>query len=243
MNMLTPHFPPLITGLAAGPMNPRTIALAEARKGSDPGLLVWSLTEDRLRAALVLGPEEPLHSSMVAFCACGTALQNALGTLAPPETAVQLEWTGGVRLNGGHCGGFSIFAATDDPAATPDWIVVALELTLRLPTSGELEPGQTPDWTAFDQEACGEIDPVELLGAWARHIVFWIDTLTNRDGRATLYREWKGLVWDLGKKTAVVLPGERLEGTFLGVDDDFGMVLKTTGGTRLIPLAALLQKD
>ncbi len=243
MTALTPQFPPLIRGLAAGPMNPCTIALAEARKGVEAGLLTWSLTDDRLRAALVLAPEEPLHSAMSALCACATGLQNALGTMVPPETSVQLEWTGGIRLNGGHCGGFAVHASTLDPDAIPDWMVVSVELTLRLPTSSELEPGQTPDWTAFDQEGCADLDMIDLLSAWARHIVFWINTLDDPDGRARLFREWQGLAWKLGETTGVVLKRERLEGTFLGVDEDFGMLLKTNDGTRLIPLSTLLEQD
>lgn len=243
MNWLTPEFPPLIRGLAAGPMSPRTIALTEARKGVDAGLLAWSLTDERLRAALVLAPEEPLHAAMVALPACGTALQNALGTMVPPETSVHLEWTGGIRLNGGHVGGFSVFASTTDPDAVPDWMVMGLDLTLELPTSDEIEPGQTPDWTSFAQEGCAEVNPIELISAWARHTVFWINTLEDKTGRASLFREWRGLVWKLGQDTPVVLGAERLEGNFLGVDEDFGMLLKTNGTTRLIPLTQLIEQD
>ncbi len=45
----------------------------------------------------------------------------------------------------------------------PDWLVVGLDLTLTLPP--EWEPGETPDWTALDQEGCGDIDPVAILEA------------------------------------------------------------------------------
>lgn len=243
MTILVPQFPPLMKGLAAGPANPFAIACAEAARGTDAGLLPWSLTDERLRAALVLAPEEPLHSAMAAFCACAVGLQNALGVLAPPETAVHLEWTGGIRLNGGHCGGLHVAASTRDPAAPPDWIVIGLELTLSLPDSDQLEPGQTPDWTALAQEGCGEIDPLALLEGWARHSLVWLHEIDNSAGRASLYREWKGLVWKLGEEVTVPLRGERPQGTFLGVDEDFGMVLKPdSGDTRLIPLTTLIEE-
>ena len=137
--MLLPSFPPLMTGLATGPANPFSVACTEAEKGTDAGLLAWSLSPERLRAALVLAPEVALEPAMAALCACAVGLQNALGTLAPPETAVHLDWTGGIRINGGHAGGLHIAASTRDPAATPDWLVIGLELTLTLPD--RLEPG------------------------------------------------------------------------------------------------------
>lgn len=235
-----PSFPPLLSGLATGPANPFAVACAEAERGTDSGLLAWSVSDDRLRAALVLAPEEPLHSAMAAFCACSVGLQNALGVLAPPETAVHLDWSGGLRVNTAHCGGLHVAASTRDPAAEPAWLVIGMELTLRLPDT--LEPGQIPDWTALDQEGCGEMDPMELLEAWSRHSLLWINGLADDRGRANLYREWKGLVFNLGKDITLPIEGQRLAGTFLGVDENFSMVLKTADATRLIPLTQLLEE-
>jgi hypothetical protein len=227
-------------GLATGPANPFTVACAEAEKGCDAGLLTWSLSTERLRAALVLAPEVPLEPAMAALCACGVGIQNAIGALAPPETAVFLDWTGGIRLNGGHVGGMRVAASTRDPLAEPDWLVVGLELTLTLPDN--LEPGQTPEWTALDQEGCAEIDPAQLLEAWARHSLWWINGLDDAKGRQTLHREWQGLAWKLGKDMSLPISGTRVIGHFLGVDENFGMLLKLEEKTRLIPLSTLLEE-
>ncbi|SEO44699.1 Biotin-(acetyl-CoA carboxylase) ligase [Salinihabitans flavidus] len=241
---LTPQFPPLIKGLAAGPANPLQIACTEAARGTDAGLLPWSITDDRLRAALVLAPEEPLARSAAGFLACAVGLQNALGVLVPPETAVHLEWSGSLRINGGHAGGLRLIGATTDPDTTPNWLVVSLELTLSLPDSDRMEPGQTPDWTSLAQEGCDDLDAVSLLEGWARHSLRWLHELDQPQGRANLYRQWRELVWHLGEETQVTIPGERLQGTFLGVDEDFGMLIKPAeGNARLIPLSALVEKD
>ena len=236
-----PSFPPLFKGLAAGPANPFSIACAQARRGVDAGLLTWSLGEDRLRAALVLAPEVPIDSAMAAFVACAVGMQNALGVMAPPEIAVHLEWAGGLRVNGGHCGGLHVAAAATEAGEVPDWLVIGLEITLDLPP--EYEPGETPDWTALRAEGCGEVNPIELLEAWARHSLIWINELESTSGRARLHREWEGLAWKKGE--TVVLPegGQHVSGTFLGVDENFGMLLKTPdGATRLIPLSTLIEK-
>ncbi len=234
---VVPSFPPLLKGLAAGPANPFAIACDQARRGVDSGLLPWSIGEERLRAALVLAPETPLEAAMAALPACGVGLQNALGALAPPEVAVHLEWSGGVRLNGGHVGALTVAASTDDPAALPDWLVVALDLTLVLPP--EYEPGETPDWTALAEEGCSEIDAAELLESWARHSLFWLSELEEPGGRARLHREWEGLAWHRGETLSVAARGARHEGTFLGVDENFGLLLKSET-TRLVPLSQLL---
>ncbi len=236
-----PSFPPLFTGLAAGPANPFRIACDQARRGTDAGLLAWSIGPERLRAALVLAPETPLEASMAAYYACGVGLQNALGALAPPEVAVHMEWTGGIRVNGGHCGALTVAASSRDPVAVPDWLVIGLDLTMRQPP--EWEPGETPDWTALFEEGCGEIDAVELLEAWSRHTLVWINELDSPGGRAKLHREWEGLAWQRGAVVVHTIGGARLEGQFLGVDEDFGMLLKSEAGTSLTPASKLIVED
>ncbi len=235
-----PVFPPLMKGLAAGPANPLSIACEEARRGTDAGLLTWSVAPERLRAALVLAPETALEPAMAGFVACAVGVQNALGALAPPETAVDLEWSGGIRLNGALAGGLSVAAPTRDPAEEPDWLAVGLELALALPPGRE--PGEMPDRTALDQEGCGGLDPIRILEAWSRHALVWLNTLDDAQGRADLHREWRGLAWKLGETVTVDVDGTRAEGIFVGTDENFGMLLKTDGMTRLIPLSTLIEE-
>ena len=235
-----PVFPPLMTGLAAGPANPFAIACDQAERGTDAGLIAWSVSPERLRAAIVLAPETPLEPAMAGFIACGVGLQNALGALVPPETAVHLDWSGGIRLNGAHAGALRVAAATDDPGEEPDWLVVGMELTLSLPP--DCEPGAFPDRTALDQEGCGGLDPIHILEAWSRHTLLWLNTIEDTEGRTDLHREWAGLAWKLGDTVSVAAEGTRIEGTFLGVDEHFGMLLKTNGTTRLLPLTTLLEE-
>jgi biotin-(acetyl-CoA carboxylase) ligase len=232
--MTEPCFPPLMSGLAVtGGTHPFDTARAMATRGCDAGLIVHNITADRLMAALVMAPEVPLEAAMAMLPACGVGFQNALGALAPPEVAVHLDWDGGLRINGAICGRLRVAAGGDDPAATPGWLVVGLDLALMQLVES---PGDTPDRTALYEEGCGEVDAVTLLEAWARHTLVWISRWEDEGPRA-LDAEWRGLVHGIGAE----ITQAGLTGTFLGVDDRFGMLLRDNEETHLIPLSSQLE--
>lgn len=230
-----PVFPPLLEGRIA-PGDPFAAARAAAAEGCDAGLVLYDVTPDRLRAAVVFAPEVPLAEAMVMLPVCGVGFQNALGVLAPPEVGVHLDWDGGIRVNGARCGHLAAAAAPHDPDAVPDWLVVGLDLVLRL---GADEPGRTPERTGLWEEGCAEVDPVALLESWTRHMLVWLNRWTD-DGTRPLYQEWKGLAHGLEGEVTVL----GRQGTFLGVDDRFGMLLRgADGATTLLPLTALLKES
>ncbi|SMX44353.1 biotin/lipoate--protein ligase family protein [Actibacterium lipolyticum] len=235
-----PNFPPLLTGEElTGTSDPFVKACTEATLGCDAGLVLYNLHPDRLETAIVLAPETPLEQAMAAFCAVGVGLQNALGALAPPEVAVHLDWSGTILVNGAACGQLSVAASTSEPGEAPDWLVVGLTLPLIPPS--EDAPGDTPDQTALFLEGCADVDPVALLEAWSRHTLVWLTQLDDEKGRETLHREWRGLAWNMGEDVTLKT-GET--GTFLGVDENFGMLLRGADGqTQLIPLSERLKRN
>ena len=232
--MSTPSFPPLFHGLAvAEGQDPFEAACAEARRGCDAGLVTYDLGADALAAAIVFAPEVPLAEAMAMLPLCGVGFQNALGALAPPEVAVHLDWDGGLRINGATCGRLRVAASGTDPAAEPDWLVVGLTLTL-WPESDET--GETPDRTALYAEGCVDVQADALVESWVKHTLVGINTWAD-SGPAALHREWRGLAHGIGADVT----RNGLTGTFLGVDEHFGMLLKDDRTTHLIPLTDLLE--
>ena len=230
-----PRFPPLFSALeVSGGTDPFDKAQAEARRGCDAGLVVYNLAPDRLRAALVLAPEVALEEAVAMLPACGVGFQNALGALAPPEVAVHLDWAGGLRINGAACGRLRCAADTRDPAARPDWLVIGLDLPL-WPRDMK-RAGDTPDETALFAEGCADVAAPALLESWVRHTLLWI-TRWEDEGTAPLHAEWRGMAQGIGEDATV----DGRSGTFLGVDDRFGMLLRDAQTTHLIPLSTRLE--
>lgn len=226
------RFPPLMSGEACTG-DPFDTAQQRAVLGCDAGLVCYHLGESTMAAAIVFAPEVPLTRAMAMLPLCGVGFQNALGALAPPEVAVHLDWAGGIRINGASCGALRAAASTPDPATVPDWLVIGLTLPL-WPESDT--PGDTPDQTALYAEGCADVDPSALIEAWARHTLNWI-TRWSDEGPQPLHTEWRGLAHGIGEETTQ----DGHSGTFLGVDEDFGMLLRDASDTRLIPLTSLLE--
>ncbi|MDD9720686.1 DUF4444 domain-containing protein [Sulfitobacter sp. PR48] len=230
------RFPPLMWG---EPVAAEALAHAARRAaaGCDAGLVVYALAGHTVEAALVFAPEVPLRDAMAMLPLCGIGFQNALGALAPPEIAVHLDWDGGIRINNASCGRFRCIASTTDPDAVPDWLVVGFTLPLYPPGDPDLaETGLRPDQTALYAEGCSKVSPPALVEAWARHCLHWISRWDG-EGVAPLHSTWRGLACGIGEETT---QGGKT-GTYLGVDEHFGLLLRDADTTHLIPLTAILE--
>ena len=231
--MTPPRFPPLFTGQDAAGRDPFVLACATAEQGCDAGLVIYDLAADLLRAAIVFAPDVPLSAAAAMLPICGVGFQNALGAIGPPEVGVHLGWDGTIYVNGGHCGALRM-AATGQPDQVPDWLVIDLTLTL-WPASDDT--GLTPDVTALYAEGCADVDAVALLEAWVRHTLVGINAWSDA-GTAQLHREWSGLAHGLEGEITVA----GMTGTFIGLDETLGILLKAGGKTVLIPLTANLTR-
>lgn len=212
-------------------------AVQRAVSGVDAGLVVHDVNSAWLKAAVVLAPETALEDSMAMVFAAALGFSDALGALAPPEVAVHLTWPDGIRVNGARCGRLLAASSTEDREAVPDWLVLGLDVPIKF--SGKEEPGLTPDETSLIMEGCGEIDPFNLLESWSRHMLVWINTWETA-GMSRLHTEWRGKAFDMGEEVTVRHEGQMLTGTFTGLDEKGGLLLRTSNDTRILPLSSML---
>ncbi len=229
-----PGFPPLLRGEALrANLDPVTKAVSMAMRGIDPGLVVWSEDTTAARAALVLTPEEPLETAIGILFAAELGLADSLGALAPPEVAVHFIWPDRIKVNGALCGRMKVVASNNEPTSEPDWLVIGMEIPI-MPIR-EAEPGDTPDQTALSEEGCGDITAPQLIENWARHTMVWISRFVD-DGIAPLHTAWREKCDTVGED--VETPQK---GTFMGLDENGGMLLKNNDGTTIIPLTSMLE--
>lgn len=224
-------FPPLLTGYAVTG-DPLVAAESAAVDGIDPGAVFYGTDPTRMQVALVLAPEVPLTRALRVSFAVALGLNDALGFLVPPEIAVHLVWPDRVKVNGAFCGHMTARASTLDPAAEPDWLIVALDIPIVLPH--ESEPGHDPDRTALAEEGCADVTAPDLIEAWGRHMMSWLHTYLT-DGFEPLHREWRAKADGLGGPVTYPEAGD-----FVGIDENGGMILKTGDATLIVPLTRLI---
>ena len=227
-----PSFPPLMHGFNVAGADPFEAALAEAIAGCDAGTIYYDIMPEQLRAAIVFAPEVPLAKSAAMLPLTGVAVQNALGALGPAELPVHLDWRGPIRVNGAVCGALKAAADTPDPTQTPAYLVTGFSLVFDRAGDG----GETPDQTALVQEGCGDLDPVQFIESWSRHLLNWVNRW-EEDGIGALHREYAGLVYGMGDEITV---GDQ-SGIFLGLDEELGLLLKTGNGTIVLPVSSRLE--
>jgi biotin-(acetyl-CoA carboxylase) ligase len=230
---LHPEFPPLMQGIHAAGSDPFEAACSEAIQGCDAGTIIYDITPEQLRAAIIFAPEVSLAHASAMLPLTGVAIQNALGALGPAELPVHLQWDGPIRVNGAVCG--YLHGATDtlDSTAIPGWLVTGFALTFTRPgVSG----GETPDETDLVSEGCGDLSPIQFLESWSRHLLNWINRW-EEDGMAPLHREYAGLVHGMGQDIHVL--GQN--GHFLGLDEHLGLLLRGDGQTKVLPISDLLE--
>lgn len=233
-------FPPLFQGEELNrSLDPFDKACTQALLGCDAGTVFYNITADMLRAAIVFAPEGSMTEALPVLMACEVGFQNALGALAPPEVAVHFHWTGDILVNSGRCGRMRMAAAEVAAGATLDWVVIGLELPL-LPPDPET-PGLTPDQTCLFEEGCADLDPGLLLEAWTRHTLVWINRWSD-EGPRPLSTDWRTLAAQIGEDITFALKGNTYEGTFMGIDENFGMLLRQGQDTRILPLSLLLEQ-
>ena len=233
--------PPLLTAHpVTASVDPFDKAVAMATLGCEAGTVTYHVKDAFLRAAIVFAPEVPLAQAMAMVCVCGVGYSNALGALAPPEVAVHMDWMGRIWVNGARCGHLKVAASDPSPQVEPAWLIVGLEVPFFPPSSRS--PGKTPDQTTLFEEGCVEVVPLRLLESWARHTLVWINRWTD-DGPEPLHAEWRTMLKDLGEKVSIDLAGRHFQGNFLGIDENFGMLIRDGEQTDLIPMTDLLKKE
>ena len=130
------------------------------------GTLVWARRFDLAEFAVVLEPEDSLHSARRVIYAGANALADTLSVHAPPERPITLDWPDAVRVDGALVGGVRLAWPEGGEDASPDWLVLGAMVRTVVMKAGE--PGLRPLLGALDEHGFEELSPAALIEDWTR---------------------------------------------------------------------------
>jgi BirA family transcriptional regulator, biotin operon repressor / biotin---[acetyl-CoA-carboxylase] ligase len=231
-----PVFPPLLRPFAVTPdIQPFERCLKLAAEGADAGTLLWSSGQEVCEGAIVLAPEQPLEPSLPIVLIALLGLADGLGSLIPPVVAVTFGWPDRIEVNGGAVGGVRFAcAATETAEAVPDWLVIGVGIAMRGRPWEETAPERSRGTTLAD-EGCGEVLTVDLLEAFSRHFLSWINRWQEQ-GVEPVRKAWLSRATGLGKRVEIRLGNQVCAGTFEGLTETGALRLVRDGVAQTIPL-------
>ncbi|HET6519675.1 MAG TPA: biotin/lipoate--protein ligase family protein [Geminicoccaceae bacterium] len=236
--VLPPAFRPV--AVAPGP-DPFEQAQVAAVRGAEDGTLLWSMREDALDAAVVLIPETSLEGALPVVYAALVGLGDCLGALLPPQVAVTFGWPDRLELNGAVAGGVRVAAPAPTAGEKPAWIVLGVTVAVGNAPGDVHEPGHEPRRTTVHDEGGGGLTAVDLLEAFGRHFLNWVDRW-QEDGFRPLRDAYLSRATGFGTPLRLDLDGEGYEGAFMGLTATGGLLLAGHGATRIIALGRALRR-
>ncbi|MBE9556150.1 MAG: hypothetical protein IMF08_04775 [Proteobacteria bacterium] len=208
----------------------RAHAVSLAAGGGEAGLFVWRPAADRIDCAIVLRPEETRAQIMPVVLVASLALLDAVGSAGPAAVAADLVWPAGLRINSGLCGGIALDLG---PGDNPEWAVVSA--VLRKTGEPGAEGGERPDVTALYNEGFADMADRDLVEAFARHFLVWMDRW-DEQGLGPIARHWLPCARSNGVDTVLMIGDELIAGSIEDLDDAGGLVLDTANGRRVLLL-------
>lgn len=226
-----PAFPPLLTGHPVlPPLDAFDTAVEVATIGqAGAGDLFWSCASEDVSFAIVLEPEVDRGRAQEMLFALMVSAADAIGALCPPELAITWDWPDRINANGARLGAARMtLSPGDDDAGQPEWLVIGLNLQLQ-PRDG-VDPGRSPDQTTLWDEGAGDLEAILVLESLSRHFLTWVHRW-DTDGFKPIHDAWLFRCDGYRKDVVTDIAGQRVEGTFAGLDETGNLLLKRTDGT------------
>lgn len=235
------HIPPLCRLM---PLEPDADVGAETRRranaGADAGTLLCAAREDVLDCAVILHPEVPLGQAKLALYVGALGLGAAVGAIAPPMMDVTYHWPNRIDAITGSVAEIDlILPDSTGPESVPDWLAVRVTAVIGpLPVDG-MRRGFPR--TSLRDDGCVDMTVAELLEAFARHFLTWINRWQD-DGFEPVRALWLRHAPDHGETIEIEVEGKQVSGVFQGIDDDGALLLGQGESTRRVALDTALAR-
>lgn len=210
-----------------------------AGEGAEDGTLVWAREQTagrgrlgrdwrsppgNLYLSLVLRPERPVAEAAQLGFVAAVALCDALGSVAPPLIEVTLKWPNDVLVNDRKAAGILLETMLDTQGG-----LAALILGMGVNIAHYPEESAHPATSLKFEGARRDLEPAELLEAFARHFLAWVNRWLE-DGFEPVRRGWLNRSKAPGSAVEVRLPDRTVQGTFEDLDAAGGLRLRLADG-------------
>ncbi len=187
--------------------------------------LVWVRRFDIVEFAVVLEPDAILAEARLAHYLAMNALADALAIHSPPERPILFRWPDALTYDLGLIGGGRLAWPADCPEnQVPDWLVFGA--MVRATTMSPFQPGQTG--VGMAEEGFEEVDAVDLIEAFARHLMLGVARWQEEGARAAA-RRWLDRI-------------EKVPGTRHGIEPNGDLVATSQAGTERRSLVEALAR-
>lgn len=234
------NLPPLFTGhpVDAG-TDVGAHAMDRARAGDGAGTLVYAVRPDLCECAVVLEPEQPVREALKVALVMMLAVNDALGSTLPAQIGVSFGWPDRILVNGALAGGVKVFSETSEIDEAPAWMVAQFSLDVMGNPAGP-EPGTLKTRTSLMDEGAGAISVGDLIESFARHFLSWVNRWQDQ-GFGPVRAGWEGRAEGRDGAVDLTLPGGRIAGDLLGLNDAGALVVASGKQRRVAPITWLLK--
>lgn len=213
-------------------------AARRAREGAGEGTLVWAASQGsastrgghlwhsppgNLHCALILRPDfSNERCGQLAYVAMLSA-GSALATLLSPMTGLRYRWPNKLYINDLRAG--QIVLASSGGGKDPyEWLVIGVMINVELHP-----PNPEPDeYVSVHASGATDVTVPRLLEDFARYFLNWINRWAE-DGFVPVGRQWQIRADGIGEEMALEVAGRRLAGTFVELDEQGRLVLRSPG--------------
>jgi len=231
--------PPLYTDRPVEPGADVAVAARQAAAaGSGAGTLVYAVRPDLCECAVVLEPEQPLGEALQVAYLTMLAVNDALGSTLPAQIGVGFGWPDRILVNGALAGGITLASETDDIDQIPAWMVAYFAIDV-MGDPSRPDPGQVKHRTSLMDEGSGPISVGTLIESFARYFLSWI-TRWQDQGFGPAKAEWEGRAEGRGSAIDLTVPGGRIAGDWVGLNEAGGLIVQSGKARTVAPISWIL---
>lgn len=209
---------------AAGERGPLWIMADVQTAGRGRAGRTWVSEPGNLHASLLVTLSAPAPKAYQLSLVAGIAVFDAIGeAMRPAPEGLRLKWPNDILIGREKAGGILI-ESTASPAGLAAVIGIGIDIASVPP-----DLGRPVTHLALHGTCPG---PDVLLAHIAAATEHWLGLWAEGKGFPTIRSAWLNRAHPIGERMSIDTGSERIEGAFLGLDEEGALVLDTQAGPR-----------